>query len=335
MTQDAKSRQELMEEVAALRGQVAELKKLEAEFKTVEQELRCSEMQYRKLFENARHGIVILDGHTGLIKNANPHLLEMLGYSAGEIVGRKLTEIEAFIDSDGNKAAFDELKEKNHNRYEDVPLETRSGRRLDVEIESNVCSIDENRVVHYHIHDNTERKRMDREIRLIATHDPMTGLPNRTLFLDRAHIAVMHAHRHEKKVAVVSIDLDKFSAVNETMGNDIGDRALKAVATRFASIVRKSDTIARVGGDEFALVLPDIDNVDAAVKIASKLVDAFRQQFIINGRQLIVTISAGVALYPDDGRDIEDLMNCADRLMYKVRAEGCNNFKLSGVAAAK
>ena len=332
--EDTRTKQQLIDELEQLHEQVQQFKKLEKEFKTIDQALRCSEQQYRCLFESARHGIVILDGDTGQVKNINPQLLALLGYSGDEVIGKNLWELDAFIDVEKNKSAFDELKQKAHNHIENVPLETRNGRRLNVEIDSNVCAINDNRLVHCHIRDNTERKRTEKEIRLIATHDPMTGLPNRTLFLDRTNIAVLHAHRKNKKVAIISSDLDKFSAVNETLGNDVGDKLLKAVAERFTSLLRKSDTVARVGGDEFAMVLPDIEHADHAASIAEKIVDAFRHQFIVNGRMIIVTISAGVAIYPDNGKDVETLLNCADKLMYNVRSHGSNSYKISQITPA-
>jgi len=327
--EEAMTKKELLEELAQLREQVRQLKVLETDFKTIEQELRCSELQFRGLFENAQHGIVILDGDTGQVKNANRHILDMLGYSSEELVGTNLWEIEAFIDTEKSQAVSRELKDKNHIHCADFPLETRNGRRLDVEIESTVCSVNSNRIVYCNIRDISGYKRLDKELRLIATHDTMTGLPNRSLFLDRARIALIQAQRRKKKVAIMSLDIDKFSAVNETLGNNVGDKLLKAFAERLAKLLRQSDTVARVGGDEFALVLPDIDNVDHIAIIAEKLVEAFRHQFIISGRRIIVTISIGVSVYPDDGKNIEILLNSADKSMYFVRANGCNHYQMS------
>jgi diguanylate cyclase (GGDEF)-like protein/PAS domain S-box-containing protein len=327
--EDARTKQQLIDELEQLGEKVQQFKKLEKEFKTIEQELRCAEEQWRHLFEDANHGILVLDADTGQVKNANPHFLGMLGYSRDEVIRKNLFDLDCFIDVEKNKAAFKELEAKGYCHLNNVPLETRTGHRLDVEIDSNVCAINDSRLVHCHIRDNTERKRTDNEIRLIATLDAMTGLPNRTLFLDRASIAVLHAQRRNKKVAIISLDLDKFSAVNETLGNDMGDKLLKAIAERFTGLLRKSDTVARVGGDEFALVLPELEHTDHVIGIADKLVDAFRQQFMVSGRRVIVTISAGVAIYPDDGKDIETLLNCADKLMYNVRSHGSNSYKMS------
>jgi len=326
---DPRTKEQLTEELEQLRDQVRQFKKLEQEFKTVEQVLRCAEEQWRHLFEDAHHGILIMDADTVKVKEANPHFLAMLGYSKEEVIEKDLFDLDCFIDAEKNKAAFKELNLKGHCHLDNVPLETRGGVRLDIEIDSKVCTLKDNKIIHCDFRDNTERNRTEREIRLIATHDTLTGLPNRVLFLDRAHVALLHAQRRKKMVAVISLDLDKFSAVNETLGNDMGDKFLKAAAERFTSLLRKSDTVARVGGDEFALVLPELEHIDHAAGIADKLIGAFRQQFMVNGRRVIITISAGVAVYPGDGKNIETLLNCADKLMYNVRSQGSNTYKMS------
>jgi len=327
--EEAKTKKQLVSELEHLREQVRKLKALESEFKVIEQELKCSERQYRQLFESAQHGIVILDADTGQIHSANPHLLNMLGYSHEELIGKNLWDIEAFIDTEKSKAASHELKQRDHLHYEDFPLETKNGRRLDVEIESNVCTVNDNRIVHCNIRDTSERKRLERELHLVATHDTMTGLPNRTLFRDRAQIAVLHAQRKKKNAAIMSLDLDNFNTVNETMGNLVGDNLLKAAADRMTGLLRKSDTVARVGGDEFAVVIPEIDDVGSVDKVSHKIVDAFRHHFLVNGHKILVTVSIGIAVFPEDGRDIDTLINCADKSMYYVRSTGCNNYKIS------
>jgi diguanylate cyclase (GGDEF)-like protein/PAS domain S-box-containing protein len=327
--EEAKTKKQLVNELEQLREQVRKLKTLESEFKVIEQELRSSERQYRQLFESAQHGIVILDADTGQVQNANPHLLNMLGYSHEELLGKNLWDIEAFIDTEKSRAASHELKQRDHLHYEDFPLETRNGRRLDVELESNVCTINDSRIVHCNIRDTSERKRLEQELHLVATHDTMTGLPNRTLFRDRAHIAVLHAQRKKKSVAIMSLDLDSFNTVNETMGNLMGDHLLKAAADRMTGLLRKSDTVARVGGDEFGMVIPEIDDMSSVDKVSHKIVDAFRHHFLVNGHKILVTVSIGIAVFPEDGRDIDTLINCADKCMYYVRSNGCNNYKIS------
>jgi diguanylate cyclase (GGDEF)-like protein/PAS domain S-box-containing protein len=326
---DPRTKQQLTEELEQLREQVRQFKKLEKEFKAVEQVLRCAEEQWRRLFEDAHHGILVMDADTGLVRDANPHFLAMLGYSQDDVIGKNLFDLDCFIDVEKNRAAFRELKTKGHCHLNNVPLETRGGLRLDIEIDSKVCAINDSKIIHCNFRDNTERNRTEREIRLIATHDTLTGLPNRVLFLDRAQIALLHAQRRKKMVAVISLDLDKFSAVNETLGNDMGDKLLKAAAERFTGLLRKSDTVARVGGDEFAIVLPELEHTGHATGIADKLIGAFRQQFLVNGRRVIITISAGVAVYPNDGKSIETLLNCADKLMYNVRSHGSNTYRMS------
>jgi len=327
--EEGKTKKQLLDELEQLREQVRLLKALENEFKVIEKELKCSERQYRQLFESAQHGIVILDADTGQVQSANPHLLKMLGYSHEELLGKNLWDIDAFIDTEKSRAASHELKQRDHLHYEDFPLETRNGKRLDVEIESNVCTINDSRVVHCNIRDTSDRKRLERELHLVATHDTMTGLPNRTLFRDRAHIAILHAQRKKKRAAIMSLDLDSFNTVNETMGNAVGDNLLKAAAERMTALLRKSDTVARAGGDEFAIVIPEVDDIGSVEKVSHKIVEAFRHHFLVNGHKILVTISIGTAVFPEDGRDIDTLINCADKCMYYVRSNGCNNYKIS------
>jgi diguanylate cyclase (GGDEF)-like protein len=157
----------------------------------------------------------------------------------------------------------------------------------------------------------------------------MTGLPNRTLFRDRAQIALLHAQRSKNKVAILSLDLDKFNTVNETLGNAVGDNLLKAAADRLTGLLRKSDTVARVGGDEFAIVIPEIEDVASVDKVNHKIVDAFRHHFLVNGHKILVTVSVGTSVFPDDGRDLDSLINSADKCMYYVRSNGCNNYRIS------
>ena len=165
--------------------------------------------------------------------------------------------------------------------------------------------------------DVTERKQMEQKLAEMATHDFLTGLPNRFLLTDRFSIAAAQAHRKDAKMALLLLDLDKFKSVNDALGHSVGDKLLQAIGERLSGIIRSSDTVARLGGDEFLLLLPEIVNLDDAEKIAKKIVDAFNEPFIINGNSLRISISAGIAIYPEDGTDLEVLMQKSDLDMYR------------------
>jgi diguanylate cyclase (GGDEF)-like protein/PAS domain S-box-containing protein len=176
--------------------------------------------------------------------------------------------------------------------------------------------------------DITERRKMEEELKSLATHDALTGLPNRRLLYDRFDIALANAQRNKKRLAIVSLDLDKFKAINDTFGHDIGDKLLVAAAGRLTGVLRKVDTVARIGGDEFALLLWDVDLKDGAAKVAQKVVEEFRRPFLIEGHTLHNTVSLGVALYPQDGKDIKELMKKSDESLYRVKESGRDNYQL-------
>ncbi len=176
--------------------------------------------------------------------------------------------------------------------------------------------------------DITERKRVQEVIRQMAYHDTLTGLPNRTLFFDRLGIALAQSQRNNKSVAITMLDLDKFKDVNDTLGHEEGDLLLKAVAERLVAALRKGDTVARFGGDEFVLILPDLKGIEDVIRLAEKIVDSFRTPFLIKTHQLIVTTSIGIAVYPDDGTDETILLKNADKAMYQAKQTGRNRYQI-------
>ncbi|MBI4699370.1 MAG: GGDEF domain-containing response regulator [Nitrospirae bacterium] len=166
----------------------------------------------------------------------------------------------------------------------------------------------------------------ERENRL-SYFDALTNLPNRRLFYDRLNQALSHAQRYEEKVALMFIDLDGFKLVNDDLGHDLGDMLLQAVAERLEYCLRKSDTVARIGGDEFTCVLPHIEKkVDVNI-VAQKIIKALNRPFNLKGQEICISGSIGASLFPDDTEDFEDLIKNADMAMYHAKKEGKNNFQ--------
>lgn len=172
-----------------------------------------------------------------------------------------------------------------------------------------------------------QRESSERE-RYLAYHDPLTGLPNRRYFLDLQRRALLLAKRANTLVALLFIDLDRFKPVNDALGHQAGDRLLCAVSERLTASVRKSDTVARVGGDEFTILLPDLANREDAIMLATKVVAAISRPFMIDGRQIDIAASVGVAFYPFDGDNPEELMRKADQAMYAAKSHGGNCYRL-------
>ncbi|MDD5493225.1 MAG: PAS domain S-box protein [Dehalococcoidia bacterium] len=175
--------------------------------------------------------------------------------------------------------------------------------------------------------DITERKCLEQKLEEMATHDYLTGLPNRVLLLDRFNVASALARRRNNRLAVMSLDLDQFKPINDTYGHNIGDEVLKAVGTRLTDNIRASDTAARTGGDEFVLLMLEADHVNDSAAIAQKIMDSFQEPFNINGLRLNISTSMGIAVYPEAGEDLDVLCRKSDAAMYYAKHHGRNQFK--------
>jgi diguanylate cyclase (GGDEF)-like protein/PAS domain S-box-containing protein len=176
--------------------------------------------------------------------------------------------------------------------------------------------------------DITERKRAEDQIKSLAYHDALTGLPNRLLFTDRLSLAVSQAARHNQHLAVLFLDMDRFKVINDSLGHSLGDRLLQAVAERLQACVREADTVARLGGDEFTLLLPGVAHPEDVARVAEKILEALKQPFKTEGRELFCTVSMGISLFPEDGGDAETLVKNADTAMYRAKEQGRDNYQL-------
>jgi diguanylate cyclase (GGDEF)-like protein/PAS domain S-box-containing protein len=178
------------------------------------------------------------------------------------------------------------------------------------------------------VRDITERTYAEEQIKHLAYHDALTNLPNRLLLKDRLSVALSHAHREQTSLAVLFLDLDRFKVINDSLGHNIGDQLLQAVAMRVTACVRESDTVARLGGDEFTVLLPRLHHSQDAAPIAAKIIDAVRYPFHIEGREFYITTSIGISVYPEDGSDAETLIKNADTAMYQAKELGRDNYQL-------
>lgn len=176
--------------------------------------------------------------------------------------------------------------------------------------------------------DVTERKQLEQKLADMATHDFLTGLPNRILLNDRFQIALAQANRNNYKLGIMSLDLDRFKEVNDSMGHAVGDQLLKAVANRLSNILRSSDTVARMGGDEFLLLLQEIHYPEDAILIADKIIDSCKEPLRVNGFELHISTSIGIAIYPDNGEDMDMLMRKSDAAMYFSKRHGGMQYKV-------
>ena len=468
----------------------------EVQRKKSEDLINASEYRYRRLFEAAREGILILDAETGQIVDVNPFLIEMLGYSKEEFLGKKLWEIGFFKDVAASKQSFTELQSKKYLRYEDLPLERKDGKLINVEFVSLVYDVDNKKVIQCNIRDITDRKiveealaqaakrdsavsilasklvssisisdiselvlesaeritgsisgfvgyidleagymispamirgiweasqskdettifkkfgglwgwvlnnrqslltnasaddprfvenapgripihnflsvpamigtelvgqvalansnrnynqqdlefverlatlyaitikhqRTEDKIRKLAYHDPLTGLPNRALFNDRYIIALAGAKRYHQKIGLMVLDIDHFKNINDTLGHDAGDEVLKDFSGKLLSILRKTDTVMRSGGDEFVIMITDVVEPEYIANVAQKVLEATRKPFMFHDHEVRIATSIGISSYPEDGEDLEMLLKYADIAMYHIKEAGGDNY---------
>jgi PAS domain S-box/diguanylate cyclase (GGDEF) domain len=177
------------------------------------------------------------------------------------------------------------------------------------------------------VQDITDRKETEARLAHLAHHDSLTSLPNRMLLRDRISQAISYGRRHNRLVAVLFLDLDRFKRINDSLGHDVGDRLLQVIAERLRKSVRDGDTVARLGGDEFAIALTDVADVDDVAKVAHKLLTAINQSIHLNGREYYATASIGISLFPHDGGDVETLLKNADTAMYEAKEAGRNDYR--------
>ena len=294
------------------------------ERKRAEEALQDSEEKYRMLVETVQEGFGIIDARAE-ITYCNAAYAAIFDATPGELMGRSLLD---FVDEEGQKDFL--LKTASGSpggsSYE-VTIRTESGETKDLSASATPVVDVQGRpqgAVHAVI-DVTERKRAEERMAYMARYDHLTGLGNRVLFGDRITRALARADRNEEPVALMFLDLDRFKAVNDTLGHEAGDELLKGTARRLGTCVRETDTLARMGGDEFAVILEGLPDGQSAAIVAQKIVDALAEPFDLDGHEVFVTTSIGIAVSPpsSDG----DLIRDADAAMYHAKGLGRNTYQ--------
>jgi diguanylate cyclase (GGDEF)-like protein/PAS domain S-box-containing protein len=278
------------------------------------------------------HGLAVLDAE-GRIAFANEACARLLAWPAGsELVGHSWRELV-----DAPEAQTLEREGLARARAGEAWRGDATARRKDgvhVPLALLLTPLGGGRLA-LALEDVSATRMLEERLGALAHRDPLTGLPNRRLFEDRLEIALAQAHRYRHRVALIFIDLDRFKQVNDGFGHAAGDELLKGVAERLAVSVREGDTVARLAGDEFTLLLPGIHYAEDLAAISRKLVESLRKPFRVQGREVRVTASGGISLYPEDGEDGEALLHSADTAMYRAKERGRDNFQLFSPAMAE
>jgi len=295
------------------------------ERKRAEDSLRRSAREYRDLFESANDAILILRPESQMILEVNRKSAEMYGLPRDQIVGMSLKNFTRDIPRSEEQIRRI-LREGASENLETVHFH-RDGTPIDLLVSSSVVEYRGERAILSVCRDITESKRAKQEIERLAYHDALTDLPNRARFADRLEIALSQARREGHRLAILFLDLDRFKVVNDSLGHKVGDLLLQKVALRLSQLIRGGDTLARLGGDEFIILLARINHDDDASRVAQNVLGLFKRPFIIGERELYVTASIGISLFPRHGEDRESLVKNADIAMYRAKQEGRDNFQ--------
>jgi diguanylate cyclase (GGDEF)-like protein/PAS domain S-box-containing protein len=297
---------------------------------TGELSLKDSEIRYRRLFEAAQDGILILDAKTGIIEDVNPYLIKMLGYSREEFMKKKLWEVGAFKDIEASQDAFGALQENEYIRYEDLPLRAKDGRLIQVEFVSNVYLVGSEKVIQCDIRDITERNqardallKSEALLREQSIRDHLTGLFNRRYAEEALERELHRASRKQLSLGIIMLDVDNFKHFNDTYGHAAGDGILRELGNMLVGHVRRYDFPARYGGEEFIIILPDTSQVVTCERAG--LICEYARQFHLQleGRTLeAVTLSLGVAVFPENGSSSAAVLKAADDALYRAKREG-------------
>ena len=280
------------------------------------------DMYFKEIFTNAGIGIMTLDTKSN-IEYVNEEALNIFGYKSSELVNTNFSTLIHSTDMDYLKQFVKTEKSSFSSEITGIHKDNSA-----FPIELNISSKKLNQTCIYTviIRDITEIKKNEEKLKHQAYFDSLTGIPNRTLFLDRSEIALNQAKRSNEGLAVIFIDLDEFKVLNDTLGHDAGDIMLKTVSQRFIDCARKSDTVSRRGGDEFTILMPRIKNIDDTVKLAERILDSNKNAISIKDKMVFPKTSIGISVYPQDGDSIETLINNADKAMYNAKESGKNQF---------
>ena len=295
-----------------------------SKLKTAEALLRHALAEQQSIFDSATVGIAIVDN--GSIVRANAELERMFGFPDGGANGAVMAKLLVVDDSEGwlRTAARAIVTRGVYDC--DVVCARPSGARFWSRVTVRAYKQDGGDSTIWVLHDISDRKQKEREIEHAALHDALTGLPNRALLSDRLAHHIEHAARANVKFGVLFVDLDRFKVVNDTIGHDGGDHLLRTVADRLRQRVRGRDTVARQGGDEFIVMLPEIGTIADIEHVAETLLREIAQPIQIFGSTYVVTGSIGISVYPDHGTDATALLKHADAAMYRAKEIGKNTF---------
>lgn len=288
----------------------------------------------RAVTDTAAEGIIVIDRH-GIVESFNRAAELMFIHKAADVVGKNVSMLMPEPQASGHDGYIANYLRSGEARVIGRPREVMALRKdgTGFPIELNVTEIRIGGTRHFTgiFRDVTERRLAEERIQHLAYYDSLTGIPNRALFYDRLSQAISIARRDRHQLALLYLDLDKFKPINDALGHEAGDEVLKSVVDRVRQRGRESDTISRIGGDEFTVILPKIAGRQDAASVAEKIIEALRSSIYLSrqAREVSLGVSIGIAIFPDDAGEMDALVRAADAAMYKAKQTG-NAYRFSG-----
>lgn len=310
-------------------GHIVEVQNI-TEYKRASEAVREREHRIKSILNTVTEGILTFNVH-GVVDTFNPAAEKIFGHTMQEMIGQHVQTLMPLE----NRPAYNRFFRKNiikgNSRLVGKLWELTGYHKAEgsfpMEMTVTKLQVGNEHIFTAVFRDITERKQSEERIRHLAHHDQLTGLPNRHLFTDRLYHATKISKRYNKKLILMFIDLDKFKPINDTLGHEAGDIVLKEVARRFQEIVRESDTVARIGGDEFVILLEELDDKNPGQLVAEKLLEALQIPIKAGGRECVLGLSIGLSKFPDDTENADELMRFADEAMYLVKSSGRNSYR--------
>ncbi|OZY32542.1 phosphodiesterase DibA [Pseudomonas lundensis] len=281
------------------------------------------------VFDCTREGVLVSD-HNGVIVHVNPALVKITGYAPEEVLGQRPNMFKSGHHGPEFYQAVFESLEKTGEWHGEIWNRRKSGEIYPQWQTIRAVRDSKDQITHYVavFSDISAIKNTQSELMRLAHHDPLTDLPNRLLFTDRAEQALAYAQRHKSGCALLMIDLDHFKIINDSMGHNVGDLLLKAVGERLTAVFGKGFTVARLGGDEFAVLVENCTQVAQAAGFAQQVLEVMKGAFIIETHQLFISASVGISLYPNDALNAEQLLRNADSALFKAKSAGREGYAL-------
>lgn len=307
----------------AVRGIVANLRDID-ESVAARREIAEANARFRSSFEDAPIGMALADME-GRLFRVNTSMANLLGYEPDELLGKHVSEI---TDPEDREPSGTEMARLVAGEIEGYSLEKRylhrDGHTIWASLSVSLVRSEDGEPLYQigQIEDITERKAISERLAHAAIHDPLTGLPNRTLFVDRLGLALERSHRHRNEVGVIFLDLDRFKFVNDSLGHVTGDELLQILGERLRAAMRPSDTVARFGGDEFVVLCDDMEDSTSVMDVAERVAEAVTQPVSVSGQEVFVTASLGVAVSKGAPVEPDDLLRDADAAMYRAKDLG-------------